>query len=507
MLRGAWHYDSHLVKGTDVQATPDALDRVAFERHWFGGAKPSVPDAVVILVPGFFGAASNFRYVGERLVTRAPNLQVWAMERRNNLLENRCGMEKGEEEQSVGGLTLVGLYYLSGLDVFSDCPSPDDPEPTVWNGIDNEHFLSQQEAGSLGMAEWGLETELKDIRKLVRLAHRRYPDAKVVLGGHSLGGMTTQAYAGWRFGKKASSAGWRELDGIVMIDGSNNGLRWEERFLPQHFEREQELTEGINYWQEAAAGYLLGYLAEIGGMASSFAPEEESFLWASLEGTPLQWPDPETCPTNKGIFAALTDDSFAFSGTFEMHQGSLAAPVDLDGDGSDDHCAGANADRLLAHWTDFDETEPAELVSTDRWSRLNWEGTDANFAEWFFSIALNSEMDLANNLDSRVVYTDPMLGETTAADAHKQRVFDTAKVAIPAYGFVAAFCLEPYEWYGTVATSLPDYTLVDRSGPGCDQPASEPWSHLDPLLAQDTGGFTNDFVTTLLKWLNGRVLR
>jgi hypothetical protein len=317
--------------------------------------------------------------------------------------------------------------------------------------------------------------------------------------------MTAQAYAGWRFGKGKRSAGWRDLDGLVLIDGSMDGTHWADVLLPQHFEREDELAQGIYYWQRPEAGYLLGYLAEIGGMAATFGAELESFLWSSLEGTPLQWPDPATCPTNKAVFAALTDDEYGFSGTFMSHQGELLAPVDLDQDGEDDTCAGGSSDRLLAHWSDFDET--GEFSSTDRWARLTFEGTAPNFAEWYFPIALNSEMDLAHNLDSKAAYLDESTqAETTAADSFGHRIFDTARVKLPAFGFVTANCMDPYEWYGSVATSLTDYTLVDRSQEHCGEDAGEDWAHLDPLLAEDEGGHTNDFVRTLARWLEAEVL-
>jgi pimeloyl-ACP methyl ester carboxylesterase len=501
-----WRTDRKTIAGFDVEATPDELDIVTIERHWFGGEKPADPKAVLIMVPGFFGGAGNFRYVGRRLVERKHGLQVWALDRRSNALENRCGMERAEDSKSYPGLSGLGIYYLQGTLPLGDCPIPeDDLDPTTWQDLDTEYFPEQEEAGSIGMADWALETTLGDVRAVVRRAHKLYPDAKVVLGGHSLGGMTSQAYAGWRFGSRRKSAGWRDIDGMVLIDGAMRGNHWVDELLPQHFEREQELADGTFYWERADAGYLLGYLAEIGGMATSFGSELESFLWTSLKGTPLEWPDPTTCPTNKAVFAALTDDQYAFSQTFEMHQGTLASPVDLDANGIDDVCKSPNQDRLLAHWTDFDQV--GELSSTDRWARLTWQGSGPNFVEWFFPIAMNSQMDLAHNLDSKATYFDEISQtETTAAESKGHRVFDTARVAVPTYAFVAAFCTEPFEWYSTVATNLPSYWIVDHSGEDCETPASVPYSHLDPILAEDRGGHTNGFVVTLLDWLEQEVL-
>jgi pimeloyl-ACP methyl ester carboxylesterase len=495
-----------IAPGTDVPSTPNEFDVVAYDQHWYGGTTPSDPRAVLILVPGFFGGSQSFAYVGQRAVERDHSIQVWAMERRNNLLENRCSMEGAAAGGRISGVMGAALYYLSGSQVGS-CPvESDDPDPATWNGIENEYFLSQEEAGSLGMADWGLETELRDVRALIKLARKSYPEAKVVLGGHSLGGMTAQVYAAWRFGKGKRSAGWRDIDGMVLIDGSVDGTEWSTTMIGQHLDREAELAAGVNYWEELSAGYTLGYLAEIGAMAASFDPTSESFIWTSLEGTPLAWPDPETCPTNKAIFAALTDDRYGFSATFEMHQGDILRDFDLHEDGLNDKCGGSNSDRDLVHWVDFDQTQPPEISPTDRWAELNWISSDTNFAEWFFSIALNSELDLAHNLDSRAPYMDGEGMQTTAAESKGQRVFDARRVAVDVLGFVTANCMDRYEWYGNVSPNLKSYTVVDRSGENCAEPASEPWAHLDPILGADEGGFTNDFLVALSRWLRRKVI-
>lgn len=489
-----------VIRGHDVPETPNELDRIAFVRHWFGGKSPGTPKAVLILVPGFLGGAEDFRYVGRRLVTRLPWLQVWAVDRRNNLLENRCGMEGA---QAAGSPFLAAGYYVLGLPL-SDCPALTDPDPAVWNGVDQDFSLSQEEAVSLGMARWGLETELLDIRRLIGLAHRRYPEARVFLGGHSLGGMTAQLYAAWRFGKRPATAGWHDIDGVVLIDGGVNGPAWQSVLLPQYVRERFELVDrGTVFWDDLAGGAtpLLGLLAEIAGMAASLRPTEESFLWRDLP-PPVDWPDPATCPTNRALFAALTDDQFAFDPGFELHQGELLVPADLDGDGQADRCAPPNQDRLLAHWRDFDRTSPPELSSTDVFAEALWRSTVTNGVEWYFSIMLNADVDLAFNLNSRATFPHPVTGEpTTAARLEGHRVFDVRRVAIPVYAFAAQECVERFEWFTTVATSVPSFTIVDRSKEGCPAPASEPHAHLDPLFAFDEDGFENDFIATVADWL------
>ena len=179
---------------------------------------------------------------------------------------------------------------------------------------------------------------------------------------------------------------------------------------------------------------------------------------------------------------------------------------DRNEDGTNDTCSGGNSDRELVHWIDFDQTDPLEITPTDRWAELNWSSKETNFAEWFFSIALNSELDLAHNLDSRAPYMDAQGMETTAAESKGQRVLDTKRVALDVLGFVTANCMGRYEWYGDISVSLKSYKLVDRSDESCAEPAQEPWAHLDPILGADENGFTNDFLAALSHWLRRKVI-
>ena len=501
------------MKGHDVESTPDGykLDAMPVTRHWYGGQKPSTLKVVMVLVPGFFGGAGDFAYAGERLVERFHRMQVWVVERRNNLLENRCGMEHAQG-QDYSATQVVASYYLFGTSIPDGSEEGacivDDADPNVWDGAEGEHDLSQTEAADVGMAQWGLETELKDIRAVIRDARKEYPNAKVVLGGHSLGGMTTQLYAGWRFGKEASSAGWRSIDGLVLIDGAVNGPGWADVMVPQSFATRALTEAGQFYWDDLPGGrtFLLGLLAEIGALAAIQAPEDESFIWKTLP-PPLSWPVENTCPTNRAAFAGLTDDQLGFSPTFELHQGDVSGP--LPGPlGGTRKCSSPNETRDLVGWLDFDDEELAgqqEISSTDVWAHSMFDSTETNGIEWYFSTVLNADIDLTSNLDTTAEYTHE--DETTTAQAaYGLREFDTAAVKVPVYGFIASFCRANYDWYKEQATSVNNFKYVDRSAEHCPEPSDDPYGHVDPLFAADEGGHTNDFFATLVKWVKNEVL-
>src|SRR2546422_6490282 len=85
------------------------------------------------------------------------------------------------------------------------------------------------------MAYWGLDVPLRDLRAIVREIKSRYPNAQIVLGGHSLGGILAAAYAGYDFAKVPGPAppvprprglrpppadiGAGDLAGLLFLDG------------------------------------------------------------------------------------------------------------------------------------------------------------------------------------------------------------------------------------------------------------------------------------------------
>ena len=65
--------------------------------------------------------------------------------------------------------------------------------------------------------QWGMHTEIEDLARVVKAA--RTGGRNVVMGGHSLGGSITSAYATWDFNGKP---GAKDLSGLVFIDGGSS---------------------------------------------------------------------------------------------------------------------------------------------------------------------------------------------------------------------------------------------------------------------------------------------
>lgn len=173
--------------------TPAELNRVGVLE-----IGPRSAQNILVLVPGTSASAAYFAPLARHLVSRVRGWQVWAVERRENQLE----------EQSVFDRVKLGTtspeeafdYYLGWL-----------ADPSI-----TEHFELIPNSQVTYAREWGMKVAVEDIRRVVKDAKRRA--ARVVLGGHSLGGSITTAYATWDFDGEIGAA---DLAGLVFIDGGS----------------------------------------------------------------------------------------------------------------------------------------------------------------------------------------------------------------------------------------------------------------------------------------------
>jgi len=85
------------------------------------------------------------------------------------------------------------------------------------NAAVTTHFQFIRDADVAFARDWGMRVEIEDLRVVVNLAQKQAK--RVVVGGHSLGGSITTAYATWDFDGKAGAA---DLAGLVYIDGGSS---------------------------------------------------------------------------------------------------------------------------------------------------------------------------------------------------------------------------------------------------------------------------------------------
>jgi pimeloyl-ACP methyl ester carboxylesterase len=140
---------------------------------------PSDAENILVLVPGTSASAAYFVPMAKDVARESDGWQVWAIERRENLLEDHSVLNQAKKGKATP--KQVFDYYLG----FTTDPSI------------TEHFEFIPDADVGFAREWGMRVEVEDMRRVIKSA--KGEGGKVVLGGQSLGGTITTAYASWDF--------------------------------------------------------------------------------------------------------------------------------------------------------------------------------------------------------------------------------------------------------------------------------------------------------------------
>ncbi|MFF0160722.1 alpha/beta hydrolase [Streptomyces sp. NPDC005263] len=254
---------------------------------------PDTAHTILVLVPGMFGAANDFRLLARDLVRAVPGVQVWAYDRREENLADRTGFATPDP----------AAYYLDG------------------------HYRSQDPAGSAFVARWGLARTLEDLRTVVRsAAHggRR----RVVLGGHSWGATTAMTYAAWDFD---GHPGYRDLAALVLVDGGVRGA-FDGTGEPVHNSPDEvrerlAAIDGGAVFDMTLSAVGLGSRAEstqiwyqLAGWYAHRDPQGRSVLQPRMPGA-LRPPVPVT---NAALLGTLVETTFGWPNDISVHSGHLA---------------------------------------------------------------------------------------------------------------------------------------------------------------------------------------
>jgi pimeloyl-ACP methyl ester carboxylesterase len=282
------------LKGYDAPGTPAKYDKVgALE------VGPKSARNVLILNPGTSASASYFVPVAKDIVTRAKGWQVWAVERRENLLEDHSVFNKAKQ----GKVTpqQVFNYYLGYL-----------TDSSI-----TKHFQSIPTDKVAFARQWGMHVEIEDIRRVVRAAKKL--GGKIVVGGHSLGGSITTAYATWDFHGKSGAS---DLSGLVYIDGGSSPAPVTPEAAQASLNTLSNSTPWLTFGGIPAP--LAGLFNTSGALSVLTAPNATSIGWA--------WPalpanlKPPVEPTNEAQYgyALDTETSPPSLTAAQAHLGRLA---------------------------------------------------------------------------------------------------------------------------------------------------------------------------------------
>ena len=286
------------MEGFNAPDTPDNLDRVGVLK-----VGPKKADNVLVLNPGTSASAAYFRPLAKFIVDETKGWQVWAVERRENQLEDHSVIDQVKQ----GNATAIDAfdYYLRWITDSSITP--------------HFEFIPDSEVGFA--RGWGMNVEIQDLRRVVKKAQKR--GDKVVVGGHSLGGSITTAYATWDFNGKPGAKG---LSGLVYIDGGSDPTPITPEEANQELADLQAGSPWLTFGDIQAP--FAGLFNVVGSTAAVVAPDDlnEFAQWPPAPENLIP-PVPVTNEAQYG-FALDTETSPSALVAAQAHLGRLAASGD-----------------------------------------------------------------------------------------------------------------------------------------------------------------------------------
>ena len=358
--------------------TPAGPGPAQFNQVWVDKYGPKNGEHVLVLMPGTIAGSGNFTLTARYLVKHVDDLQVWAIDRRSQALEDTTVFAQAlRGEKSLQEMFDYYLGYLDGATppthhVFVDGPS---------------HPYAR---------EWGMKVALEDARAVVRKA-RAKGKRKVILGGHSLGASLTTAYAAWDFNGRP---GYKDIVGMVAIDGGLLGSFDSIDSLAESQAAISDLSTGNPFADLLGLGIpeITGLFAEVGGIYARLAPDSGATTLQGFGPLPPQF-NPPILVTNAGLFGRAfdSDTSPANLALIHMNGGGLAASGDP------------------RPWVDGGVSPVARLAAT-------FGQEPANGVEWYFPRRLTIDTDAASAMDP-----------TEAANFLGLRLLHTNKIDDPLY--------------------------------------------------------------------------
>ncbi|MCL4288531.1 MAG: hypothetical protein KJ006_12920 [Thermoleophilia bacterium] len=334
------------VEGFQARGTPAELNEVGIVKT--GRLKAA---NVLVLNPGTSAGGGYFDPLARTIARRLPSWQVWSVERRENLLEDQS-MVDALKAGRVDGRELFD-YYLGYLS---------DPGVT-------DHYDPVADADVPFARDWGMNVEVQDLHRVVRLAGRH--GRNVAMGGHSLGGTITTAYATWDF---KGRAGADDLSGLVLIDGASRTTA----ISPEDAESALADLQTDSPW--IAFGGIpapfAGLFGTIGSALTKAEPDDPSIFrgWPLLPSN-LRPPVPAT---NKASFGYATDVATSPPSLVaaQVHAGRLARAGDPRG------------------WD-----RDGAITPLDRWASMfsGWGLTGLDGTAWYHPARLTLDASVVGN--------------------------------------------------------------------------------------------------------------
>jgi pimeloyl-ACP methyl ester carboxylesterase len=245
-------------KGTHLGRSVD-LNRVGIVE-----VGPKTAHNVLVLEPGTSAGAGYFIPFAKSLVEHTKGWQVWAVERRENFLEDQTMLARAKAKRATSAEAFC--YYLGFLA----------------GGGCKPHFIplipllipaAEAEAIKRFAQEWGMNVAVDDLHVVIEAA--KALGGKVVLGGHSLGGSVVTAYATWDFSGTPGADG---LSGLVYDDGGSSPIPITKEKAEEELGALRSRTLPGTAWLSFGGiqAPFLGLFSALGSTGTLVSPEEAS---------------------------------------------------------------------------------------------------------------------------------------------------------------------------------------------------------------------------------------
>jgi len=490
-----------------LRAGPDKYNKAAFTRYRMTANGESLPVRYVLIAEGgFMGGANNFNYMAKELVKRSKgSLEVWAVDRRPNLLEDLTGVEAAEREHNPD---LVYEYYLEGKTV----------DERTFDGFFPDRNLDY-------LSEWGMTTAVNDLAAMIDLIPAEYQRTHVFLAGHSLGGLLIENFAAWDFdGDPATSddAGFNRVAGLALIDGSITDfseITWLWKLV--------DFITGIsndNY--EFALWFIRNfgprYFAlpimqrimvdmEAWAMAADWDPDGISNAYDRVKDLSVALKlmyagTGRITVSNAALLGLVLDNDFQWISAMDSSFGELIGPTRTRKAPIPVFYADKTKEYLLPEgegpfgWkgsADLNPLQPDEVTDLHTIANAVYEGR-TNWIEWYFTTRIVLDIIFNNDLDI----------EPNPYDARWREGLRSIHVALcdmPVIGFGAAngflYSERLFDKYRNMLPSVRDSGGAPRTEAGYEVHILPGYSHHDPMLA-GTKSRPNLMFPSLLNWMD-----
>jgi pimeloyl-ACP methyl ester carboxylesterase len=398
-----------------------------YNRVWVDQIGPASASHVLVLVPGTGGAAGSLTFAGRDIqAALGADWQIWIEDRREVAFQDTSGFRSGDP-------ATASKYYLGFK------------------------YKSVRGANVPFTRQWGLTVAMNDLQRVVAKA-RDGGKRKVVLGGHSLGASEAVTYAAWDF---AGRAGYRDLAGIVLIDGGELGAFFpagNQLTLETVKARKRSIDKGESFDDILRLGIpsIAPIFAQVAGLYAAKQPDAASALQPNPL-VPARLRPPFTV-TNAAFLGNTFDKDHAPAGfeALRIRAGDFAA----DGD--------------PRPWVDGENTPIGRFAAAMTQVR-------PTFAEWYFPRRLSLDVFAADSMKPDMLTN--FLG---------LRLWHTPQIDVPLYAYQTDLTQG-----GVIkgaqalkaASGIQRVVTIDDSADA---------SHLDPVVAPPA---TNRFTQTVVPFL------